>query len=207
MAVDEENLGDHYADHELEDAMAMTSDTQSTHSSPFHQRSPNTKRNRESGSSRWKRRTSPRPTEVDEGDDEVPASLLIEGDPDGMAMPLPPPPPPPPMARHNRGDETHAPIPGPSTPKLRQKWKATSERQPLYRNTSSSSPPPPPPNPPPQVWNIKQRSALALVDPKEKAMWRWANVENLDNFLKEIYVYYLGNGIWCIVLSRLLNIL
>jgi autophagy-related protein 9 len=48
---------------------------------------------------------------------------------------------------------------------------------------------------------------LASASPKDKAMWRWANVENLDNFLKEVYVYYLGNGIWCILLSRTLNLL
>ena len=199
MAVDEENLGDHYADHELEDALAMASDTQSTQSIPLNQHSPNTRRNRVSGSSKWSK-ASPRSMEVDDGDGEVPASLLVEGDPDGMTSPPPPPPPPPPMARHKRAARTDTPVPGPSTPQLRQKWRATTEQQPLHNPT-------PPANPPPQVWSVKQRSGLAFVDPKEKAMWRWANVENLDNFLKDVYIYFLGNGIWCIVLSRALNIL
>jgi autophagy-related protein 9 len=38
-------------------------------------------------------------------------------------------------------------------------------------------------------------------------MWRWANVEDLDNFLKDVYTYFLGNGIWSILLTRVLNLL
>lgn len=49
------------------------------------------------------------------------------------------------------------------------------------------------------------RANLGLIDPKERALWKWANVENLDNFLQEVYNYYLGNGFYCIMLSRLLN--
>lgn len=193
--MDEENLGGHFADYELEDALAHASDSPSTQSSPYFQHTSNTRRGRASGSSRWGR-TSSRHVETDEGDDEVPASLLVEGDPD-VASPSPPPPPPP--IRRNRIDNTDASLPGPSTPQLRHKWMAERESQPLR--------PPSLPNPAPQTWNIKQRSALAYADPKERAMWRWANVEDLDNFLKDVYVYFLGNGIWCIVLSRLLNIM
>jgi hypothetical protein len=28
---------------------------------------------------------------------------------------------------------------------------------------------------------------LGLIDPKERAMWKWVNVENLDVFLQEVY--------------------
>lgn len=38
-------------------------------------------------------------------------------------------------------------------------------------------------------------------------MWRWANVEDLDNFIKDVYIYFLGNGIWSIFLGRALNLL
>lgn len=48
---------------------------------------------------------------------------------------------------------------------------------------------------------------LSLIDPKERALWKWSNVEHLDNFLREIYDYYLGNGFYCILLSRCLNML
>ena len=46
-----------------------------------------------------------------------------------------------------------------------------------------------------------------LINPKERALWRWANVENLDNFLMDVYEYFLGNGIFSIVLSKILNLL
>lgn len=42
---------------------------------------------------------------------------------------------------------------------------------------------------------------------KERALWRWVNVEDLDSFLQEVYLYYVGKGIWAIGLSRLLNLL
>lgn len=38
-------------------------------------------------------------------------------------------------------------------------------------------------------------------------MWRWANVEDLDNFLTELYNYYLDKGIWSITLARSLRLL
>ena len=34
-------------------------------------------------------------------------------------------------------------------------------------------------NPDPTIW-------LGLIDPKERAMWRWINVENLDVFLQQV---------------------
>ncbi|CAN6666896.1 autophagy-related protein 9 [Trichomonascus vanleenenianus] len=44
-----------------------------------------------------------------------------------------------------------------------------------------------------------------LIDPRERALWKWANVENLDNFLCDVYLYYLGNGFYSIMLARALN--
>ncbi|KAJ1025162.1 hypothetical protein NDA16_002668 [Ustilago loliicola] len=35
----------------------------------------------------------------------------------------------------------------------------------------------------------------------------WANVDNLDAFLQEVYAYYVGRGAICIALSRSLNLL
>ncbi|SCU93702.1 LAMI_0E15302g1_1 [Lachancea mirantina] len=44
------------------------------------------------------------------------------------------------------------------------------------------------------------------LSPREKALWKWANVENLDIFLQEVYAYYLGNGFYCICISKILNL-
>ncbi|EIN07043.1 APG9-domain-containing protein [Punctularia strigosozonata HHB-11173 SS5] len=45
------------------------------------------------------------------------------------------------------------------------------------------------------------------LDNYERALWNWVNVYNLDAFLQEVYYYYQGKGIWCIALSRGLNLL
>src|SRR5262249_12310065 len=41
---------------------------------------------------------------------------------------------------------------------------------------------------------------------REKTLWKWVNVSNLDMFLKDVYDYYQGCGIWCILLDRFLNL-
>lgn len=50
-------------------------------------------------------------------------------------------------------------------------------------------------------------SAVGGLNAKQKALWMWANVDNLDAFLQEVYAYYLGRGAICIALSRSLNLL
>jgi autophagy-related protein 9 len=42
---------------------------------------------------------------------------------------------------------------------------------------------------------------------RERALWRWVNVDDLDRFLEEVYRYYLGKGVWTIGLERILNLL
>lgn len=51
------------------------------------------------------------------------------------------------------------------------------------------------------------RRGLQVLSPRDRALWRWVNVDDLDGFLREVYSYYVGQGIWCISLSRLLNLL
>ncbi|PWZ00040.1 APG9-domain-containing protein [Testicularia cyperi] len=50
-------------------------------------------------------------------------------------------------------------------------------------------------------------AALGGLSPKQKALWMWANVDNMDAFLQEVYAYYVGKGAICIALSRTLNLL
>ncbi|KAG8730583.1 autophagy protein atg9 [Ceratobasidium sp. 414] len=45
------------------------------------------------------------------------------------------------------------------------------------------------------------------MDEYERALWNWFNVYNLDAFLQEVYAYYEGKGIYCIALSKGLNLL
>lgn len=52
-----------------------------------------------------------------------------------------------------------------------------------------------------------QPKQIRGLDAYERALWNWVNVYNLDAFLQEVYHYYQGKGIYCIALSRGLNLL
>lgn len=192
MAIDEENLRHNFNDYELDEALDHTSEIQSALGSPRGRRK---RRSTDQSRSRW-RRVSPRAIADDDANDDVPASLLVEreGEEDNTESPLPPPPPPP-RSRNRHRVDAEDPIPGPSTAHLHGQWNPAKSQQSLH------------PRRPSQTLRAGHYSRFASIDPKEKALWRWANVENLDNFLKDVYVYFLENGIWCIVLSRVLNLL
>lgn len=53
----------------------------------------------------------------------------------------------------------------------------------------------------------QQAKQMRGLDSYERALWNWVNVYNLDAFLQEVYYYYEGKGIYCIALSRGLNLL
>jgi autophagy-related protein 9 len=38
-------------------------------------------------------------------------------------------------------------------------------------------------------------------------MWRWVNVTNLDNFIRDVYDYYRDSGLRCILLARFLHLM
>jgi len=48
---------------------------------------------------------------------------------------------------------------------------------------------------------------IVSMSARERALWRWVNVDDLDRFLEEVYRYYLGKGVWTIGLERILNLL
>lgn len=204
MALDEENLDPVFPNYDLEQALEDAAESQATTESVMHMhRDPSRQQSHGmSGTHRGASRSKTRPKwmqdsrrelEIEEADDEVPASLLVEGGahqatganeqpPRGPRRPFPVPP-----------------VPGPSTREARAQWKAAQVQQRLYHDGHDSQAR--------RTRTSKGHLGLAVADPKEKALWRWANVENLDNFLKDVYDYFLGNGIWCIMLSRVLNLL
>ena len=188
--IDEENLGAGFQDFELRDALTDATESQ-VDASRTNLREPDRTRNAFPNRTRsakiggWFPNRA-RPAEMDDADDDVPQSLLVEGE-DEM----------PPVQRVRQQPlESLSPsyVPSPATAATRTRWQTTQEQQRLHQDPR-----------PRQAY--KKTPTLAMIDPKEKALWRWANVENLDNFLKDVYEYYLGNGIWCILLSRVLNLL
>ena len=196
LALDEENL--RFRDDELGAADAFGEDSRiTTESTAFL---PTNQHNTQAGTanvpraksrSRWMAQ-SPRLLEED-GDDDVPASLLIEGN-----EPPAPSTPTKPRPRQGNAPKRHTAIPGPSNRETRAHWEAAQAQQRLHNEEDIS-----PGLSQPTRHNFGPLSGSA----REKAMWRWINVVNLDGFIEEVYEYYIGAGIWCIVLDKALNLL
>ena len=126
--------------------------------------------------------------DADDPDNEVPQSLLIEEDQDVI-----------PASRHQQSPLLPPPVPGPSNQSTRARWQATQREQQLHQDSF------PPQSTPGQA--LSTGRPLGLIDPKERATWMWANVDNLDGFLHDVYQYYTGHGIWSILLSRAVRLL
>jgi autophagy-related protein 9 len=195
LALDEENL--RFRDDELGDADVFAGEashiTTSTaagrqpESRPLIGRSSNrTNRNR----SKWLAQ-SPRLL-ADEGDDDVPASLLIEGNEPSSETPVRP------RKSQLPSKQKRPAIPGPSDRETRAHWEAAQAQQRLHEDEAGN-------NQRPQ--GARPNLGLLAGNPREKAMWRWINITNLDNFIRDVYDYYTGSGIWCIVLTRVLDLL
>ena len=199
LALDEENLGFH--DDELGNADIFNGEdsritTESTAVLAQQQNQPHRTGAERKGKSqrrhsKWLAQ-SPRLLEED-GDDDVPASLLIEGnDNPGPSDPSQP------RVRQTRNHNRQPAIPGPSTRETRAHWEAAQAQQRLHQDDNEGIPEP---------QSARPKPGLLTGSPREKAMWRWINVTNLDNFINEVYDYYTGAGIWCIVLDRALSLM
>lgn len=185
MALDEENLGTGFHDYELDDALA---DATASQVAPARTRYSSQGTSTRKVPNRTRGHQSTNRANADELDDDVPQSLLIEDDQDEA-----------PASRANLMRNLPLPVPGPTSRGTRAKWQATQDQQRLHQKALPLQTQPGIP--------YRRGNALSMMDPKERAMWMWANVENLDNFLKDVYDYFLGNGVWCIMLSRVLNLL
>ena len=186
MAIDEENLDTRFNDYELDDALADVARSQ-TVPSRIRERSNHSQRRQDSDNIIRNQAPQSRKT-VDDMDDEVPQSLLIEDEmhhtsnlPARTEQLMPPP------------------VPGPSSRGTQARWQATQEQQRLHQEAPVLQ----------GRLRMKHRreNPTTMMTPKERALWMWANVENLDNFLQDVYDYFIGNGIWSICLNRILNLL
>lgn len=192
MALDEENLG--FRDDELGNADVLNGadsriTTESTAFMPQHGTTSERKGRNSKTKSKWMAQ-SPRMLEED-GDDEVPPSLLIEDHeypPTGTTR-----------NRQQNVQTPHEAVPGPSNRETRAHWEAVQAQQRLYQEddivsrTGSHTPQP--------------SMGLLTGTPRDKAMYRWMNIMDVDSFIKDVYNYYMGSGIWCIILGRVMDLL
>jgi autophagy-related protein 9 len=198
LALDEENLGFH--DDELANADIFGEDSRITTAStvfpPRQAGQDGAKANKLGGKiqqtnrSKWVSQ-SPRLLEEDP-DDDVPASLLIEGNdmpgPSSAAQA---------RTRQGKRSKRHPHIPGSSNRDTQAHWDAVQAQQRLHQEESDISGTPHP---------VKRNIRPMVSSARERAMWRWINVTNLDNFIREVYDYYTGSGMWSIVLGKALNL-
>lgn len=201
-----ESRREHFSDHELEDVLAdaQGSPVSSPSAALLGERSPqktggrygspSASRRRKPSRPRWMGQQSPLGYELDDRDEDVPQSLLVEGHDDEdlrSRLPLPP---------QSMPSRSRTPSPQPSPQARQPRWDGDGPQAQRLSETHAGNPI--------TRWFVAQpHPSLAHIDPKKKAMWRWANVEDLDNFLKDVYIYFLGNGFWSILLSRTLNLL
>lgn len=134
------------------------------------------------------------PQHDDDGDDDVPASLLVESN-KAMANPA-----------HDQTEAQHYRSPEPSSGHGRAQWRPPTEEarheipKPSAQPTTTAAP-----APPPSFGSLL--NAGPSFDRKNAALWRWANITNLDSFMRDVYNYYEGDGMWAIMCSNALRLL
>ena len=190
MDIDEENLEARFEAQDLENLLEDAASSQMTTEStaflpPSNDRKPNIL-----PSSRpvlWRQPGPSRTVPLDE-DDDVPQSLLLEGARDAH--------------RSNQNQHMEGlppPVPGPSTRQAQAQWEATRMQQRLHDDGQIPTQVP--------IWGRSNRPGQFTTDPKEKALWLWVNVTDLDTFLSEVYSYYTQCGIYSMLLRQALSLL
>ena len=187
MELDEENFDARFEEQDLAHLLAEASSSQITTES--RATSPDAKRNTPPGinaASRtpaWKHPTSAGPVSFDD-DDDVPQSLLLEG---GLE---------PGLGSNQRIEGLPLPVPGPSNRQTRAQWETTRTQQRLHDESRGTAPT--------RAWGNTSRPGHFAADPKEKALWLWVNQTDLDTYMREVYEYYVGCGIYSMLLRRIL---
>lgn len=190
--LDEENLSHDFHEYDLEHAEGLGVEDSRTISGGTTGPRPRNRSLQASDQHREHRR--PYASQEEDEDNDVPASLLVEAHEVDME-PLPG------QQKKMPGRQSTA-IPGPSH--AGAQWEAAQDQQRLHddgafgpsRPTSGG------------VGGLPSSLFTGMVsgNAKKKAEWRWANVSNLDNFIKDVYDYYLGNGMGCILVERALHL-
>lgn len=169
-------------DHELDALLAQVEQSEMPDESlqvspqfPVNSTSPNSTR------PRWMKSNV---THAADPEDDIPQSLLLEGQPERSPYLQP---------ANNGGPSDRT-----STSRTAEQWRKTQDRQQLHPEHDKS-----------QAAGARRnhRTDRATIDAKEQALWKWTNVQNLDAFLLEIYQYYTDHGIWSILLARMIRLL
>ncbi|KPM40188.1 Autophagy-related protein 9 [Neonectria ditissima] len=193
--LDEENLGEHFNDFDPE-SLAVDDSRMTVESAGFDTKD-NTRPNRHATA--HARRSSGGPSsrwpvhQDDEVDNDVPASLLVEPNEAENLLPG--------SSRRTarQPDPTPQSAAGPSSAKARAQWETATTQQRLHQED--------PFNAPSGAQRTPLMRGIVSGGPREKALWRWVNTSNLDSFMRDVYDYYEGGGLWCILCANALWLL
>ncbi|KAK0610478.1 autophagy protein Apg9-domain-containing protein [Bombardia bombarda] len=197
--LDEENLNHNFHDYDLENAEGLGVDD-SRITMDRIQSSPRGGEQGESAAGRPRGAAHPAWNAHDDDDNDVPRSLLVEHD-NGETINITGE-----ARRKQGGRHLHAGFAIPGSSKSRAQWETTQNQQRLHSDDMFGLPRHDNNN------NNNRNAPNAFLgnmisgNAKKKAEWRWANVSNLDNFIKDVYDYYQGAGIWCIMMERGLHL-
>lgn len=187
--VDEENLRQHLDDFDTADLPVEDSrlTVESTHL-PTTDHESHTGNNRSTRHPRYLRAHGR--TNDEDFDNDVPASLLVEHNEGGE-------PASPTGARGVSGSNklTH---PSPAHEYVVRRNEPRKKNKDIRHRDNGA------------MVRGQPRSLMAGNGPvgaREKALWRWVNTTNLDSFMRDVYDYYEGGGLWCILFSNALWLL
>ena len=127
----------------------------------------------------------------DDLDNDVPASLLVEPHELGLLHTQR-------LQSPTRSGTSRKSRDSNETPQTRAHWESVAARQQLHRDNRQTA------------LGSQPRSLTAgrvLGGPKDQALWRWVNITNLDSFVRDVYDYYEGGGLWCILCGNALWLL
>lgn len=191
--LDEENLEHNLNDFDTE-GLAVEDSRMTVDSAAFDTKDNSHGARRAGGPSRNSGRPAPKWPATDEDvDNDVPASLLVEANeaenhPPASAK----------RARQYPNPRTQAAA-GPSSANVQAQWDAATTQQRLHRDDPLGLP------------FVSQPRGLITTasagSPREKALWRWVNTSNLDSFMRDVYDYYEGGGLLCILCANALWLL
>jgi autophagy-related protein 9 len=196
LALDEENLrytDDHFDNAEVfsgEDSRITTASTTFLSRDRAQSQGRQDGRHGNDGPASVFLSQSPRLLEDDEEDD-VPESLLVEGN--DMVGPSTTRKP---TTRRTSKHKRPSAMPGPSNRENRAHWETAQAQHQLHQENRAPSNDETP---------RRTNARLFMGTAKDKAMWRWNNVVDIDGFMHEVYDYYKGRGMACILLERSLS--
>ncbi|KAM3502963.1 hypothetical protein MY11210_008884 [Beauveria gryllotalpidicola] len=187
-ALDEENLRHEFRDVQFDDI--NTQESRIKVASTMAERGPKT--GSPSSKRQYKSKQLPTAWAADDEDldEDVPASLLVENNNEPIQRLES-------MSRATaQGAKEATPWraspPGAHT----AQWETVKRQHRLYRDDAVTNP---------QLHSMVPTTRFG--GRRERALWRWVNTSSLDSFMRDVYDYYEGGGMWCILCSNALWLL